>query len=72
MKKQYQQWQDSPRSLALHELLDLGLRCREPHDQSLERKFLELAVRLTPALVARLRVLEDENAELRSRARESA
>lgn len=60
------QWETSDRALVLHELLDLGLRCREnPGDSALAAKFARLAASVTPVLVQRLRSLEIENEELR-------
>lgn len=56
----------SPRALVLHELLDLGLRCRRhPNDEALVKRFAQLAAELTPALVERMRSLEAENERLR-------
>lgn len=60
-------WEDSARALALHEFLDLALRCRaNPTDGALASRFASEAARVAPLLVERVRTLEHENQRLRT------
>lgn len=58
---------ESLRALAMHEFLDLALRCRaNPTDPALVTRFATEAAHVGPLLVQRLRSLEEENQQLRA------
>lgn len=59
-------WEDSSRAMAMHDFLDLALRCRaNPTDGALATRFAVEAARVGPLLVERVRTLENENERLR-------